>query len=547
MTATGNQRTYVEVRLDTVRAYVLVKVPGELAQITVRQSIDTVLPGSSVQFTTQFSDGYGNPLAASALTWSVADPLLGTVSGTGLFTAAWPGIATVRAQSGTVVGSADTRVLVPVASVELNLDQLTLAAGSKYRAAVTVRDSAGGVITGRVVAWRATGGSTTVTAVANEVLGLQQVADVRAAGNSIVVAAVEGHADTTHLSGRGFTFTQVDAGILTSCAVDDTGAIACWGWNETGQLGTTGVFSISGPTLVPGTQHWKSVTVGWKHVCALTTTGQAWCWGNNELGQLGNATNTSSAVPVPVSGGFVFTTITAGVDFTCGLTSSGETRCWGANDLGQLGTGTSGGSIGQPSLVSGAHAFTSIAAGPADACGLAPDGTGWCWGNPSDGELGVGDHWENTIPQVISGFQFKSIAAGAFHGCALDLTGSAYCWGAEGFTGTGVGDSNTPYPVQNYPIPFVSIEGGEYHSCGINSNAEVLCWGSNNTGAAGADFLRPIVTGATSVSAGGSHSCAISAGHVYCWGSNEFGQLGVGSAVLNDAMSYTPLLVVGQN
>ena len=87
----------------------------------------------------------------------------------------------------------------------------------------------------------------------------------------------------------------------------------------------------------------------------------------------------------------------------------------------------------------------------------------------------------------------------------------------------------------------------------LTSVGGVKCWGSNQSGELGnsttpGTAVRGVVdvpglgSGATAITAGGSHSCALtSAGAVKCWGSNEYGQLGDGST----ADSSVPVDVVG--
>ena len=95
-----------------------------------------------------------------------------------------------------------------------------------------------------------------------------------------------------------------------------------------------------------------------------------------------------------------------------------------------------------------------------------------------------------------------------------------------------------------------SISAGGNHTCAIVAGGTVDCWGSNSSGELGdgstTDRIAPVpvsgLTGAVAVSAGFSHTCALlSGGTVTCWGRNSEGQLGDGSAT----SSSTPVAVVG--
>jgi hypothetical protein len=75
------------------------------------------------------------------------------------------------------------------------------------------------------------------------------------------------------------------------------------------------------------------------HVCALTETGAPWCWGWNGAGQLGDGTTADHTTPAPVSGSLQLTSLGLGGSATCGRRGN-AIWCWGGNVFGQLGNGT---------------------------------------------------------------------------------------------------------------------------------------------------------------------------------------------------------------
>src|SRR5688572_11174473 len=86
----------------------------------------------------------------------------------------------------------------------------------------------------------------------------------------------------------------------------------------------------------------------------------------------------------------------------------------------------------------------------------------------------------------------------------------------------------------------VLISAGGQHTCALSADGGIWCWGSNEKGQLGdgvlTDSLAPVqVSGLEknniiAVAAGGQHTCALSAdGRIWCWGSNEKGQLGNGA------------------
>lgn len=90
-----------------------------------------------------------------------------------------------------------------------------------------------------------------------------------------------------------------------------------------------------------------------------------------------------------------------------------------------------------------------------------------------------------------------------------------------------------------YAQVYTQLSAGEYHNCAVfGSGGSVHCWGANHSGQVSPSnpamtIGRPTtvvgISGATQVSAGGSHSCALVAGNVKCWGDNGASQLGTGT------------------
>ncbi len=136
-----------------------------------------------------------------------------------------------------------------------------------------------------------------------------------------------------YIPGQAF----ISAGFAHTCGVTSTNNIACWGENESGQLGRGNFTDASTPGIVVGGITWRAVSAGFKHTCGLSTEGQAYCWGNNDFGQLGDGSSTPTSAPVVVAGGLTFQSLSAGETFSCGVATTGAVYCWGDNTYGQLG------------------------------------------------------------------------------------------------------------------------------------------------------------------------------------------------------------------
>jgi alpha-tubulin suppressor-like RCC1 family protein len=204
--------------------------------------------------------------------------------------------------------------------------------------------------------------------------------------------------------------------------------------------------------------------------------------------------------------------------------------------------------------VSSELSFMTVSAGGMHSCALTEAGVAYCWGEAPDGQIGAvlsttcTDHYEHPrelcalVPTAVAGgLTFRAISAGGRHTCALDTQGALYCWGAGAAAGASVRQLNLPtlVPTSN---PFAEVSAGSSHTCALDEKGRVWCWGENRSGQLGlgaADTLphptpQPVATDLKfrTVSAGGSHSCAITtAGAAYCWGSNETGQLGDGTVI----------------
>jgi alpha-tubulin suppressor-like RCC1 family protein len=288
--------------------------------------------------------------------------------------------------------------------------------------------------------------------------------------------------------------------------------------------------------------------------CLVTASNVPYCWGNNDAGQLGNGLASGSATPVAItSSPFFFSSVTTGFAHACALTADGTPYCWGDNTTGELGNGTTTPST-IPVAVSGGLHFSSISAGYAHTCGVTSAGAAYCWGDNEFGQLGVlGITSYVATPAALAvSLKFASVSAGFDHTCGV-ANGIAYCWGnnARGQLGTGaLISAPTPAAVAG-GNSFRSVSAGMSHSCGVTSAGAALCWGANDAAQLGVGTLSvspsPTAVGGgltfASVSAGGLYSCGVAAGGAaYCWGDNVYGELGAGATSTG---SMSPVAVTG--
>jgi alpha-tubulin suppressor-like RCC1 family protein len=336
---------------------------------------------------------------------------------------------------------------------------------------------------------------------------------------------------------------ELAAGGAHTCALLTDGRVQCWGDDQSGQLGDGGYENQSKPVDVTGlTGEVKHIAAGFSHTCAVLSDRRILCWGWNTEGQLGDGTAKSRRVPGAVagfSGGAV--AVSAGWSNTCALLLRGGVRCWGLNSGGQLGDGTNADS-GTPMDVSGLDSGrVSVAVGGAHVCALSARGGVKCWGRNERGQLGSGGQGDQNAPVDVAGLpeEVVAVAAGKNHTCALTIRGGVKCWGANesGQLGNGkTADSGKPVDVVGLAEGVRSISAGADHTCALGKDGGLKCWGSNTYGQLGDGTLEnhsePVRVGGldsdvNSVSAGGSHTCAIVSGAALkCWGWNAYGQLG---------------------
>jgi len=279
--------------------------------------------------------------------------------------------------------------------------------------------------------------------------------------------------------------------------------------------------------------------------------GAAKCWGSNRNSQLSIVTTDSvvySPIQIPglesgVQG------IATGGSHSCAL-QNGQVRCWGYNTEGQLGVDGD-----QSAIVTVALNGTvqSIALGDWDSCALV-DGSVWCWGANGTGELGNGSTTNSSAPVKVAGLPAKvqAISAGSNHTCALS-NGGLFCWGWNGAGQLGDGtltDRTTPVPVFGLSSGVQAVASGRAHTCAVVSGG-ARCWGQNTDGQLGdnstiASSSTPadvygLSSGVQAITAGDSHTCALTTTGAQCWGANTYGELGNNTTI----SSIIPVSVQG--
>jgi alpha-tubulin suppressor-like RCC1 family protein len=146
---------------------------------------------------------------------------------------------------------------------------------------------------------------------------------------------------------------QLVAGDTHSCVILTGGNVRCWGDSSFGKLGYGAAGNV-GDDETPASV--GDVNVGGNVVqltahelttCALLDTGAVRCWGFNLFGMLGygisDAFISDDVTPAELGDielGGVAVQISAGVFHTCALLDTGAVKCWGINTDGEIGIGS---------------------------------------------------------------------------------------------------------------------------------------------------------------------------------------------------------------
>lgn len=172
----------------------------------------------------------------------------------------------------------------------------------------------------------------------------------------------------------------------------------------------------------------------------------------------------------------------------CDGTELGDETCEG---LG-LGTGTlqCAADCTFDTSACGATGALSVCTGSSHGCALWQDGTVWCWGTNSRGQLGDGSTSSRLFASQVTGLTLGAVelVCGNQHTCVVLSDGSARCWGANDQAQLGnrlVADRTSPTQVSGLASDAVQIEAGNQHTCAVKTDGTVWCWGSNGYGELG--------------------------------------------------------------
>lgn len=229
----------------------------------------------------------------------------------------------------------------------------------------------------------------------------------------------------------------------------------------------------------------QELVVGDAHNCLVRKGGAIECWGSNSLGELGRNDDgmyfADLAPVVDLPQPFVLASAAASTH-TCMAASNGSLYCWGNNSAGQVDPDDPSPTIRTARRIDLDFGWSPevVGVGPEHTC-VAEGDRMFCWGGNEGGQLGWIDGIPGEVDTSMMVAPIVQIAAGFAHTCVrtgydddpADLH-RVYCWGwdGSGLLGAGPQDDSSVIPVEVALDPglvVVGIAASDLHTCAITA------------------------------------------------------------------------------
>ena len=285
--------------------------------------------------------------------------------------------------------------------------------------------------------------------------------------------------------------------------VDNTGPPAVsQGLNSVGQVGDGSTKTPLLPMAIGTSTGWSTLALGTGSSCAINSSGSLFCWGANSNGQLGDGSTTPRTTPTASGTGVSWTSVSLGAQAACGVAGTPsappprpalppapplymEPTCWGNNSFGQFGNGSASGSRTAPAN-STSTVWEQLSLSDTTACAIQRSVLALhCWGSDPArwGTLGDGQGSGHYLPlQVSGGGQWADVYAANGFSCGIRTDGLLFCWGFNMYFGA-VGDNTTSNRLTPVAVaPAVTWRAlpprgyGGHFTCAIQTNDSLWCW-----------------------------------------------------------------------
>ena len=342
---------------------------------------------------------------------------------------------------------------------------------------------------------------------------------------------------------------QISCGGYHTFILKTDGSIWACGWNNYGQLGLGTTDTNAHSTFTQVTTNInndvKQIACGIYHTVILKTDGSVWSCGDNTWGQLGLNDTTSRTA---------FTQVTTDVkQIACGnnhtfiLKTDGSVWSCGYNEYGQLGLNDTTDKTTLTQVTTNvSNDVKRIACGNNHTFVLKNDGSVYSCGYNYYGQLGLNSTTNQTsFTQVTTNINndIKQIACGYYHTVILKTDGSIWCCGYNSKGQLGLNDTTSRTAFTQVTTDVKQIACGYYYTFILKSDGSLWACGSNSYGQLGLgssdtnahSTFTQVTTDVKQIACGNSHTIILkSDGSIWCCGFNIYGQLG-----LNDTTDRT--------
>jgi alpha-tubulin suppressor-like RCC1 family protein len=211
----------------------------------------------------------------------------------------------------------------------------------------------------------------------------------------------------------------------------------------------------------------------------------------NQRGALGDNTEVDKSSPVQtVTYGINWSQVSAGYLYTAAIKTDGTLWCWGENSAGQLGNNTVSRRSSPVQTVAGGTNWKQVSCGYTSIAAIKTDGTLWGWGYGNQGQLGNNKGLPRSSPvqTVTFGTNWKQVSTVGSHTAAIKTDGTLWTWGDNSYGQLGdntIISKSSPVQTVTYGTNWKQVSCGNTQVTAIKTDGTLWCWGRNSYGKLG--------------------------------------------------------------